>query len=107
MVEANLAAPGFLPGVANVSYGLYPQARGYGYASRAVGLIMGYLKAETPADVVAIQVHPENLASKRLPVRLGFPFLGERVTEQGDRMLTYAMSIRGSRRLRLSNVCQS
>ena len=106
MVEANMAAPGFRPGVANISYGLYPEARGNGYATRAVDLITRYLVGQTGTDVAAIQVHPENLASARVPGRLGFRFLGERVTSESERMMTYAKSLRRPDKLRLSDVCQ-
>jgi RimJ/RimL family protein N-acetyltransferase len=107
MVEANLAAPGFRPRVANISYGLYPEARGQGYATRAVALMLRYLTEDSDADVAAIQVHPENHASARVPVRAGFHFLGERMTPEGDRMMTYARALRSSEgELRLSDVCE-
>lgn len=105
VVEANTATPGFHPGIANISYGLYPDARGHGYATRAVDLVTRYLADHTGTDVAAIQVHPENLASVRLPGRLGFRFLGDRVTPEGDRMMTYAKTLRRADELRLSDVC--
>jgi RimJ/RimL family protein N-acetyltransferase len=106
MVEANMAAPGFRQGVANISYGLYPDARGNGYATRAVDLVTRYLTENTGAQMAAIQVHPENLPSARLPGRLGFRFLGNRVTTESDRMMTYAKSLRRVDDLRLSDVCE-
>lgn len=105
MVEANIATPGFHPGVANISYGLYPGARGHGYATRSVDLVTRYLADHAGTEVAAIQVHSENLASARVPGRLGFRFLGERVTPEGDRMMTYAKSLRRAKELRLSDVC--
>ena len=106
VVEANLATPGFRPGVANISYGLYPGARGHGYATRAVELMTRHLVDCTAAAIAAIQVHPENPASARLPGRLSFRFLGERVTAEGERMLTYAKALRQPAELRLADVCQ-
>ena len=50
MVEANMAAPGFRPGVANISFGLHPSARGHGHATRAVDLLRRYL-ADLAASV--------------------------------------------------------
>ncbi len=94
MVEAHLAAPGFRAGVANISYGLYPEARGKGYATRAVRLMVSHLAEETDAGVAAIQVHPENVASAAVPARAGFRRLGERVTPDGERMLTFGLSLR-------------
>ena len=106
MVEANMAISFFSPGVANVTYGLYPDARGHGYATRAVYLAMRYLVDDTDTDVAAIQVHPENVASSRIPERLGFRFLGNRKASESDQMRTYAKSLRRPAELRLSDVCQ-
>ncbi len=106
MVEANMATSFFRPGVANVTYGLYPDARGHGYATRAVYLAMRYLVDHTDTDVAAIQVHPENVASSRIPERLGFRFLGNRKASESDKMMTYAKSLRRPVELLLSDVCQ-
>lgn len=106
MVEANLAAPGFRAGVANISYGIYPAARGKGYATRAVLLVADYLAEKTDAGVAVIQVHIENEASAAVPVRAGFRRLGERVTSAGERMLTFALLLRpAADQLTISSVC--
>ncbi len=106
MVEANMSAPGFRPGVANITYGLYPDVRGTGYATRAVDLLTRYLVDQTDTEVAAIQVHPENLASARLPGRLGFRYLGDRPTSENGRLMTYAKPLRRPDELSLSDVRQ-
>lgn len=106
MVETNMATSFFRSGVANITYGLYPDARGHGYATIAVSLAMRYLVAHTDTDVAAIQVHPENVASSRIPERLGFCFLGNRKASESDQMRTYAKPLRRPVQLRLSDVCQ-
>jgi hypothetical protein len=63
------------------------------------------IRANTYTDIAAIQVHPENLPSIRLPGRIGFHFLGEGVTPEGERMMTYAKALRQAKELCLSDVC--
>jgi RimJ/RimL family protein N-acetyltransferase len=94
MVEANLALPGVRDGVANVSYSLYPAARGKGFATRAVKLMVGYLRDGTNADVAMIQARPENDLSAAVARRSGFRFVGERISGDGDRMQTFILHLR-------------
>ncbi len=106
MVEANLAAPGFRAGVANISYGLYPAARGRGYATRAVRLMVDHLAAATAATVAVIQVHPENRASLAVPGRAGFRRLGERETPDDKCLLVFGRPLSpDSPLLILADVC--
>jgi RimJ/RimL family protein N-acetyltransferase len=87
--EANLALDGVRPGVATISYALHPWARGRGYATRSVRLIVDYLTESTDADVAMIQIEPENHASLGVPARAGFKCVGERITERGDHYRTF------------------
>jgi RimJ/RimL family protein N-acetyltransferase len=89
MVEANLALAGLRSGAANISYGLSAPARGRGYASRAVELMCSYLGAETPTDVVVIQVDPENEMSLRVPGRTRFKYVGTRISSQNELLRTF------------------
>lgn len=65
------------PGEVNVGYYLFPDARGNGYASRAVELLLLHLGNETEHDVATLLIHPENERSLRLARRLGFVARGE------------------------------
>jgi RimJ/RimL family protein N-acetyltransferase len=60
------------PGEVNVGYYLFPAARGNGYASRAVDLLLQHLGRDTQHTVATLLIHPENEASLRLARRLGF-----------------------------------
>jgi RimJ/RimL family protein N-acetyltransferase len=74
MVEANFmldAHDGIDEGDANISYGLYPAARGKGYASRAVNLMVEFLW-ERGVRRAVIRVAPGNERSLRVPRRTGF-----------------------------------
>jgi|SRR5262245_25836006 len=94
MVEANLDLAGVRRGVANVTYGLHPDARGRGYATRAVELMLRYLTEATDTDVAVIQVDPANGASLGVPARAGFKCVGTRITEPGQSSITFVRRIR-------------
>ncbi len=93
MIEANRRVCGFLPHVANVSYGLYPSARGRGYASRAVRLMVAYLSQRGDISTAVIQVDPENQRSARVAERAGFRSVGRRVSPDGHVFDTYVKSL--------------
>ena len=65
------------PGEVNVGYCLFPAARGKGYASRAVELLLGHLRRDTEHTVATLLIHPENTRSLALARRLGFEQSGE------------------------------
>jgi len=65
------------PGEVNVGYYLFPAARGKGYASRAVELLLVHLDRETEHTTATLLIHPENAPSLRLARRLGFEARGE------------------------------
>jgi RimJ/RimL family protein N-acetyltransferase len=65
------------PGEVNVGYFLFPAARGKGYASRAVALLLEHLGRDTDHTVATLLIHPENSRSLALALRLGFVQQGE------------------------------
>lgn len=65
------------PGEVNVGYYLFPAARGKGYASRAVELLLEHLKRDTEHTAATLLIHPENIRSLALACRLGFLQHGE------------------------------
>lgn len=60
------------PGEVNVGYYLFPTARGKGYASRAVALLLEHLGRDTEHMVATLLIHPENVRSLAVAGRLGF-----------------------------------
>ncbi len=60
---------------AGLSYGLYPQFRGHGLATRAVRLVCRYLGERGDVDRVLIDVDPANVASSQVAKRSGFRFV--------------------------------
>ena len=65
------------PGEVNVGYFLFAPARGKGYASRAVELLVRHLEQETSHTTATLLIHPENVRSLALARRLGFERRGE------------------------------
>lgn len=65
------------PGEVNVGYCLFPAARGKGYASRAVELLLEHLRRDTEHEVATLLIHPENGPSLALARRVGFVQHGE------------------------------
>jgi RimJ/RimL family protein N-acetyltransferase len=74
MVEADLDAAALrLPaGEVNISYVIYPWARGRGYAVRAVDLMCEYLARVPGVDRAVIRVAPANEASRGVALAAGF-----------------------------------
>ena len=60
------------PGEVNVGYYLFPAARGKGYASRAVELLLQHLRGNTEHTAATLVIDPENVRSLALARRLGF-----------------------------------
>ena len=73
------------PGEVNVGYYLFPTARGNGYASRAVELLLDHLSRDTEHTVATLLIHPENGRSLALARRRGFEQKG---TVKGEPFFT-------------------
>jgi RimJ/RimL family protein N-acetyltransferase len=65
------------PGAVNVGYYLFAGARGKGFASRSVELLLLHLRRDTEYAVATLVIHPENARSLALARRLGFLATGE------------------------------
>lgn len=91
MVEANSnfkELDGVDEGDVNISYGLYPDARGKGYATEAVKLILDFLKNKGFKKAV-IRINPENENSIQVPLRCGFLENGEITTKDNEKVLIF------------------
>jgi RimJ/RimL family protein N-acetyltransferase len=73
------------PGEVNVGYFLFADARGKGYASRAVELLLQHLRRDTEHTVATLVIDRENARSLALARRLGFVEAGE---VEGDLFFT-------------------
>lgn len=74
MIEASTdiqEMAGCIPGDANISYNLYPQARGRGLVARSVQLVLEFLRARGVQRAV-LRIEPGNINSLGVPPRCGF-----------------------------------
>lgn len=95
MVEANEdfeRIEGLEKGEANIAYGLYPHARGKGYATRAVLLLVNWLKGRGIRRAV-VRVTPENEASRRVALRCGFKEAAVITPRDGDSLIVLAREL--------------
>ena len=90
-VDYDLGHEWLKPGEVNVGYYLFAAARGKGYASRAVALLLRHLEQETEYSVATLSIHPENTRSLALAGRLGFLEAGQ---VNGSQFFTRDVSLR-------------
>jgi len=79
MIEANIdfkKFEGLKEGDANISYSLYPEARGKGYMGHALKLLEDFLK-EKNIKRATIRILPENIKSLKVPISGGYSLIGE------------------------------
>lgn len=91
MVEANsdqTVIPELQDSDANISYALFADARGKGYATRAVTLMMTFLKNKHFKRAI-IRVDAKNEPSQGIPQRLGFEQISSKNAKEGD-LITFA-----------------
>ena len=78
---------------ANLAYGLYPDWRGRGYATRAVSLAVEFLRPVFTVGSALIRVEPANASSAAVAVRAGFSLV-TKAAETGDGHDWYEYALR-------------
>lgn len=71
-IDVQLEQPALGSGQANLAYGLYPEGRGHGLATRAVDLAMEFPRRHTDATSAQIRALPGNPRSAAVALRAGF-----------------------------------
>ncbi len=95
MIEANTdytKVEGIQEGDANISYGLYPKARGRGYIDRAVVLIEKFLKKRGLKKAV-MRVNKENVNSLKVPIRCNYEETGKIATKDGEELIVFTKNL--------------
>jgi RimJ/RimL family protein N-acetyltransferase len=82
-IDVQLNQEAYRSDQANLAYGLYPDWRGRGFATRAVHLALKYLRTSATVRSALIRVEPANLSSAAVAVRAGFA-LTTPAAETGD-----------------------
>ena len=96
MIEANAnskGVEGIKNGEANISYSLYPNARGKGYMVRAMNLMQVFLRTKGIKRAV-IRVAPANTNSLKVPIRCEFSKTGQIVSEKGNILITFTKELK-------------
>ncbi len=94
-VEVNLDLSWLDPGHVNISYGVFADHRGQGFATRAVHLVYEWLAEQrTDAHVAVIQIAPDNVRSFRIPMALQFEECGRIKNEEGEEMIVFRRPLR-------------
>ena len=82
------------PGEANISYSAHPAHRGRGYVSRAVRLVLDFLRDNTAARQAHILVDEQNTASLRVTTAVGAQESERFANEFGHTMIRHVIRIR-------------
>ncbi|HKN98639.1 MAG TPA: GNAT family N-acetyltransferase [Pseudonocardiaceae bacterium] len=64
-------------GEVTIGYGLVPGARGFGYATEAVGRLVEFCRSQGGVRVVLADTAVDNVASQRVLAKTGFEFVRE------------------------------
>lgn len=91
MIEANVDyknIEGLKKGSANISYGLYPKARGKGYLGHALNLVLDFLKQKNVKKTI-MRIAPDNVNSLKVPERYGFKKAGSVKTKTNELLVIF------------------
>jgi RimJ/RimL family protein N-acetyltransferase len=92
-IDVQLTQDAYRSDQANLAYGLYPDWRGRGFATRAVSLAREFLHRNASVRSALIRVEPGNVSSAAVAIRAGFT-LTTPVAETGDGLDWYEHAIR-------------
>jgi RimJ/RimL family protein N-acetyltransferase len=76
-LDGDPGADGLQPGEVNIGYNVFAPHRGQGYATRAVGLLLGRLASDGAHPVAVLRIDRGNAASLRVADKAGFTLAGE------------------------------
>ena len=93
-VDCDLGNDDVEAGEANVAYSVHPRHRGKGYVSRAVRLIMQFLREHTGASEAHIIVDAENVDSLRVALAVGATPTQQWVNDTGRTMIRHLAALR-------------
>jgi RimJ/RimL family protein N-acetyltransferase len=92
-VDCDLANDHVPPGEANISYTSHPAHRGRGYVSRAVRMVLRFLRDHTGARRAHLLIDRDNAASLRVAAAIGAEACGSRTDERGRTLIRHAIEI--------------
>lgn len=93
-VDCDLANPRVPPGEANISYTAHPVHRGKGFVSRAVRLVMEFLRENTGAREAHLVIDTDNVSSLRVARAVAGHETERFVNEHGRTMIRHVRRLR-------------
>lgn len=94
-VDCDLANYRVPLGEANIAYSAHPAYRGMGYVSRAVRLILCFLRENTNAQEAHIIVDEKNVASLRVARAVGAVPVETWKSDEGQTMIRHVVQLKG------------
>lgn len=95
MIEANSDyknIEGLEKGDVNISYGIYPNFRGKGYATSAMILMLNFLKVKNFKRAV-LRINPANKDSLKIPEKFGFEEKETMVSKEGENLRLFIKNL--------------
>jgi RimJ/RimL family protein N-acetyltransferase len=92
-IDVRTVEPYLLAGQVNIAYAVYPRWRGRGIATRAVRLMVEFLRARPGAREAVIRVDPDNLRSVGVARAAGFT-LTHRTDDEHGRLDWYVRALK-------------
>ncbi len=93
-VDCDLANQDIPVGDANIAYSAHPRYRGQGYVSRAVRLVMQFLREHTGTRYAQIIVDAENIDSLHVALAVGARPIEHWVNDRGRPMIRHVVALR-------------
>ena len=92
-VDCDLANEFVPPGEANISYSSHPKHRGHGYITRAVRLVLPFLRDHTSAPTAHILIDVQNTASLRVANFVGAKEIERFLSPSRRAMIRFAQPV--------------
>ncbi|KRA42585.1 GNAT family N-acetyltransferase [Devosia sp. Root635] len=89
----SITKPFASPGVVEIGYGIAPERRGRGCATRAVGKLLDLLQADARIGIVAAETAVDNPASQRILEKNGFMRMGGRIDPDDGPVLCWQVAV--------------
>lgn len=89
----SITKPFVSPGVIEIGYGIAPERRGRGFATRAVGKVLELARADGRIKIVAAETAIANPQSQRVLEKNGFTRMGGRIDLDDDAVFCWQVVV--------------
>ena len=89
----SITKPFVSPGVVEIGSGIAPERRGRGFATRAVGKLLGLARADARIRIVAAETAVDNPASRRTLEKNGFIRTGGRIDPDDGPVVCWQVAV--------------